>query len=353
MVRSILTSVCLLMVLFGAAGPALAVNIWVNNAANGNWADGVNNWTDGVTPATTDAWLISPTVGTAVISGGSAETVAAYMVVGQGQSGTTDLEIRDTSSLNVAGGPIYMGNGSNIDAVGEIRLRDSASLTVNGFIDMGQFPNCKNNVYASGSSSLNVPGGLFVGNNVGTIGVLDLSGNSVTSTGSVIVGQQGYATLDVSENAVLNVASNLNIGNYIAASTGIANISGGTITSDTFLVGGLGSGTLNMSAGVINVAGEFSVAGGDNFGHVQLDGGTITAAELVLNTVGTMQITGDGMMILEGADWTIEMEDYLFSGQLDATVRFDGANTVLTAVPEPASLMLLSLGGFLIRRKKA
>ena len=350
MVRRIVVSFCLCVMLLVVANPAMAANIWVNNSASGDWTDGTNNWSDGVKPTSTDAWLISPTVGTAVISGGISETVGAFMVIGQGQAGTTDLEIRDTSSLNVAGGPIFMGNGSLITAVGEIRVTDSANLTVAAFIDMGQFPDSTNNVYASGNSTMNVNGGFFIGNNTGTVGELGLSGSSVTTTPAVVVGQQGNGTLSVSDSAVLNISTDFLVGNFISAAVGQFNMSGGSVTAPYMTIGGIGSGTLDMTAGLIDIAGAVTVAESHMYGHIQLDGGTITAAGLDLSLVGTMSVTA-GTMILENIDLTSEMQAFINSGQLDATVIFDGTNTVLT--PEPASLLMLTMGSVaLLRRKK-
>jgi len=99
-------------------------------------------------------------------------------------------------------------------------------------------------------------------------------------------------------------------------------------------------------------------------GHFQLDGGTVHASDFRLNnaptdgTQGTMDITM-GKLILEG-DLTSDatLQGYIDDGYLtgyggDGSVVVNyvpGVGTEVTAIPEPAAVLLLSLGLlFLVR----
>jgi len=335
-------------VMLACAGGAWGFTAWGNYTEDNDWANAAN-WSGGLPALGNDTWVYIPANGVCRMSGTTSAQVSPYLVVAQGQVGVADIEMIDNASLEVQGN-IFMGNSAagGLAAIGEIRMTDSASLTVTGYIDMGQIGGT-NNLYASGDSTVSLPGlGAFVGNVPGTVGNVGLSGNAQMTTTQLVVGQQGTGYLSVADNAVLTISDHFLIGNYVAAAVGQVDISGGQVTAPYVTVGGVGSGTLNMTGGVMNIDGAVTVAGGDFYGHIQLDGGTIYASELNLSLVGTMSVT-NGMMVLEGDDWTSTLQGWVNTGQLDASFYFDGADTYI--VPEPVCLLLLGLGGLYLRRR--
>jgi len=117
---------------------------------------------------------------------------------------------------------------------------------------------------------------LRVGNGGSTTN-LDITGGSLTAAGA-------YIGVD-------------NIGGH-----GILNVSGGLFSTGGLQVGWVGTGTVNMTGGVIELSGNLVVPGRTGTGTVNLLGGTIYASELRLTSeLGSMNIT-TGTLILDGND---------------------------------------------------
>jgi len=234
---------------------------------------------------------------------------------------------------------------------------------------------------------------VIVGQNNGPC-TLTVTGGSITSSGHVFtVGRSpgGEGILNLSGGDVL-AAEGFIIANYL--DTGTVNMSGGTLTVQTadaskwfhhFIVGDNGTGTLNMSGGVITAknnmyisynnmgTGIVNMTGGEinvtdtiiivrsSTGEFHLDGGLVTAADLSMTANGSLDLT-NGVMILDDDD-TSAVQEYIDSGWItgyggagDVLLDYDVTNpgkTTLSAIPEPATLALLGLGGLLslLRRR--
>jgi len=107
---------------------------------------------------------------------------------------------------------------------------------------------------------------LRVGNGGSTTN-LDITGGSLTAAGA-------YIGVD-------------NIGGH-----GILNVSGGLFSTGGLQVGWVGTGTVNMTGGVIELSGNLVVPGRTGTGTVNLLGGTIYASELRLTSeLGSMNIS--------------------------------------------------------------
>lgn len=157
--------------------------------------------------------------------------------------------------------------------------------------------------------------------------------------------------------------------------TGIFNLSGGIVTVPYYdYMSCFSSGTsyLDMTGGTFDIGGSLLVGGytgsGTSNAFVNLDGGTINC-----NTIGNVYICPlwidnaldhvnitHGVMYLDGGDWSSNVAGYITAGTLtgygsadNVRYSFDGTNTEVWAAPEPASMLLLGLGGltFLKRRK--
>ncbi|HNS18909.1 MAG TPA: hypothetical protein PKH24_00340 [Sedimentisphaerales bacterium] len=138
---------------------------------------------------------------------------------------------------------------------------------------------------------------------------------------------------------------------------GILNLSGGKFATGSLQIGLEGTGTLNMTGGVIELTDNLVVPGGAGAGTVNLRGGTIRASDLYLTSdSGSIDITA-GKLILDGDD-TEAVQAWIDSGRITAYKRqgrlnlnYDVTNegrTTLTATafldPRPVDGGLVSPG---------
>ena len=111
--------------------------------------------------------------------------------------------------------------------------------------------------------------------------------------------------------------------------TGTLNMNSGSITvSDNIIIGRGGTGTVNMNGGTITATGDFTIGrGAATTGHVNLDGGIITAGNFVMRVsytaVGTMDVAG-GTLIIDG-DKLTTIQEYIDNGWITA---YDGLGTL-------------------------
>ena len=188
--------------------------------------------------------------------------------------------------------------------------------------------------------------GLWIGNR-GT-GYFDMSGGTIIAENVYLprnVPGRGYMTMS---DGSITIGQSLTLGLH-SGEYGELNMTGGTINVGTmFRCPDMGQAVLNMSGGTINVSGTFYIVRRGNSGdastagHVQLDGGTITADDFEMDPENsgrpaTMDITG-GTLIING-DKTAKINTYIANGWITAfgsggggvNVQLVGLNTVVSA----------------------
>ena len=138
--------------------------------------------------------------------------------------------------------------------------------------------------------------------------------------------ETGALTVD---GGTLTTEGVIKIGGWKESDNGTINMISGTITGgDGLWVGRRGSGTLNMTGGTITVETKL-IIGKDaiGIGHVDLDGGIITANNFVMrenaSAVGTMDVRA-GTLIING-DQLSKVQGYIDNGWITA---YDGDGTL-------------------------
>ncbi len=187
--------------------------------------------------------------------------------------------------------------------------------------------------------------GLWIGN-IGT-GYFDMSGGTITAEHVYLPRSspgKGYMTMS---DGTITTGQSFTLGLH-SGEYGELNMTGGTINVGTmFRCPDNGQAVLNMRGGTINVSGTFYIirrgsSGGTTSGHVQLDGGTITADDLEMDAqnIGrpaTMDIT-NGTLVING-DKVDRIKGYVAKGWITAfgsggsgiNVGIAGAKTVISA----------------------
>ena len=318
--KSLLVCFVTLVLVFGLTGSTFAVDILWDGSEGSSWTDPLN-WIGDAVPTNSDYGMIGdPTVTQPVIVSG--DTVSAQrVVVGMGSQGCT---------LDVTGGSI---------------TSDSVNFTIGR---------------SNGGGTLNISGGSVISNSGFVMG------NYAAVTNGIVNMTGG--TLDVHANPTadddqywLNMLV-IGDGGY-----GEFNMDGGAVTVDmdmclTYPRTGGKSGYLNMTDGTMDIGGDimlsYDKSGTSLPGAIQLDGGVITASDLLMTVNGSLDLT-DGVMVLAGDDTGViqgYIDSNLITGYDDSAnvvLNYDGTNTTISAIPEPATMVLLGLGGLLgLRRRR-
>jgi len=276
-----------------------------------------------------------------------------------------------TGSATISGGVLSTGTinvGHKLDSVGSL-------LISGGIINIGEALNTNAftiaNDGATGTATIldgiiNVSGNVNIGSDAGpdnlvpSDGILDMLG------GTINVGTEGVDLRN------FRIGHNDGVG-VVNMSDGTVNINGGLIIGSTFIqiiedpyeeIPHPGTGRLTMTGGLITIPDANSLQIGTNGSTGQLDlwGGTIMAGALEIGEPGSGGLLDvrKGTLILEG-DRTEAILGYVDAGLLTASegwellYDYDVSNvgkTTVTAIPEPATIALLGLGGLLFRRRR-
>jgi len=261
-----------------------------------------------------------------------------------------------------------------------------------------------NNCYGLllGNTTMTIQNGAYVGSKatgrigtgVGTTGVLNVeAGGTVTFNYNKYVGLK-HAYVGFEGNGTLNIAGTFHTNRYTYigfanTSTGVINAHEGTEFNSnnggnlSFFVGYDGNGTLNVDGGVFNIAGRLTLTHAwddgtgtwvwdpNSQGHIEISGGTINADHIYFDinsrslaagspeVKGTIHQTG-GEFIFFGADQALALtrvnqaidQGWWTKGADQEWYIWQDAAGTHVKVPEPATMILLGLGGLLLRRRR-
>jgi len=270
-----------LILVFGLAGSTFADNIYWDGSEGSDWTDG-NNWVGGNVPSDTDYGLIGDPAGTQPIIANGQTVSAQRVVVGQENSGCT-LDVMTGGSITSAAVNFTVGRG------------DGGGGTLN----------------ISGGDVIADAGFLIANFYTTTNGTVNMTGGTLTVHADIASGNWWMQMLTIGDGGV-----------------GTFNMEGGVVTvdEDMYLAyhrPGGNPGHLNMTGGTIDVAGTIMLSKSASVSSkIQLDGGIITAGDLLMTANGSLDLAG-GTMILDGDD-TVAIQGYIDSGLITG-YGFQGA----------------------------
>jgi autotransporter-associated beta strand protein len=282
----------------------------------------------------------------------------SWMFVGQ-DSTPSFYNLADTSATGLGISGFAQGSGT-LNPTGNLQIASWGSNR-NGSININT------------TGGVNISGGLFIANDNGCIGTMNLESGAVIvshgpgfATDNIQVGNNGgIGTLNISGGS-LDALRNFRVGNE--GGTGAINITGGSLTiggTDDMFIGrdrGTGvitqsggvvdfnhntyigngnnansntSGTYNLSAGVLNVKREFVIgregANATHTGTLNMTGGTITKTGDEKMIVG--HNNGKGFVVQSGG--TVSVNNELFVGNensgAEGTYTLSGTGTLNVA----------------------
>jgi len=287
------------------------------NAANGNLTLSQNIDNGGNELTVTDGGHTTEVDGVITDSGGLTKSGPGTLILTAGNSYTGNTVINGGTLLVTNSGAINYGGGGPTANVGEIIVGNApgnsvlnmsggdvyATDTTAPSLAIGNVAGASGFLQLS-SGTLYVSSELHIGQATNAYGAFDLTGGNVTALSWFVVGgafgnSASEGVFNMSGGNLTDNADQLSIGN-IAGAVGVANISGGTISSTAGShVGERGTGTLNVSGSAdVNFTGGTLGFGlnstATGAGTINLLGGTVTANNVANFGTGTAQLNFNG-----------------------------------------------------------
>ncbi len=209
--------------------------------------------------------------------------------IGDSPSGVGLLHISGNSTFSATNSQTFLGSEGGVgtieqDGVGSVVTFNSAALQ----FYIGSDPASTGN-YDLSAGTLNINSGdVEVGSSLGSTGNLNQTGGALISAATVIVGDEGAGTYNLSAGTG-TFKNGLTLGS-VAGSLGVVNQTGGTATisgstldlAQAYVAGGNATGSLyNLTGGILQVGGTNGIVGP---GTLALGGGTVRVIGSDLST---------------------------------------------------------------------
>jgi len=344
----------------GGAAPGAGENAGINNAGTaqvlgattafrqlelGTSGTGTIDMTAGNLDVTPGGAWVSRGTGTGTFNQSSGvTTVAGTFFIADGGAGTGIVNLSGDALLNVGGNLLPGGRGA-VGTFGTLNITDDARV-VTAFLSSADQAGVLGTINISGNGFVGVQNQISLGQGGSNITTVSDSGSISSGASHIYVGFNGSSTLTVNGSGHVSSGDSFIIGTN-NLSNGLMTMNGGTAQT----------GNGNLGGGALNIA---STAGAT--GHLQLDGGVFTVGHsLAMGAAGTLDITG-GALDLAG-NWSAAG----FAGNFPNATAYGGAGTFvadfealtsgrtrITAVPEPTAGILAGLAGLfaLARRRR-
>lgn len=186
--------------------------------------------------------------------------------------------------------------------------------------------------------------GQLVQGDGGDGGVVRIAAGGSLTTGAdwLTVGYNKNAHMIVEAGGTVNFGQHMWIG-LIGGSVGILDITGGivTVADMTGLGWSGGTGFVNVSAGLLYLGNWHSTNSIKSGSNMDITGGTVRIKGYRIDSINAMIADG-------------RITGYGFADTAHVLVNWDAQReeTVITAIPEPITLMLVGFGGLAVRRKR-
>lgn len=356
--------------------PVFAANVtW--NGGIGDWNDN-SNWDLGIPGSVDSAYVKSGeawVTGTVPLVNDIRPTTGGMIRVKAGGSLTSN---QAKIGANGGNGTLYI-EGGNYSHVG-----------ANQNFEVGKTSGKTDYVIQTGGTVTMTSGRIELGDDAGTSGIYSISGGTLRPNCTIqySIGDDAYGELNISDNANVYFDGWLQTTLGVQATgSGRINISGGTTQFERDIITGLGTAYFKVegsgSAGdYIKVDRQFKLDRGiSSTVEFVLDSGGVMPIQtgvngwggatnigfyidndttLILDTLGDIGASfGDTFILATGpvvqiAGANIVDNSALYDFELniisDYTPGYDALQ--LTIVPEPATLLLLSIGGVLLRKRR-
>ena len=239
----------------------------------------------------------------AVINTASADVTsnAPLRIAPEGDADATELQV-DDGALAIAGtNELVLGGG----VTGEV-TQNGGAVDVTGNLRFGPNGDDFGGTYQFNGGTLNVDGDIVETNEAVDAAQLHIDGGTLSVAGDILVQRfaVGNETGTTGAYAITGGQNVESTGHTAvgADGTGVLDLTGGTLTSDSARVGenGGGDGTVTVDGGTWLVTDGDLIVGEAGTGRVDLDSGMVSTQDTTLGNSGS----GDGTVEITGGTWS-------------------------------------------------
>jgi autotransporter-associated beta strand protein/T5SS/PEP-CTERM-associated repeat protein len=269
---------------------------------------------------------------TGFAQGAGSLNATGNLLVGAFDANRTGTVRVNTNGTLAVSNELFIGDGTN--SVGTFLL-ESATMTVNNKIFVGNNQGIGTLIMSGGSLTKTGGDETFVGRDNGGTGTITQTGGSVTLNHNLYLGQNSGSngTYNISGNALLNIGRDFAVGRE--SGTGTLHMTGGTIIKtgdEKFIVGhNNATGTVVQTGGTISANNELYI-GNENAGASGTYTLSGTGALHVSNEVVVGREGGTGTLNVHGGTITTTANGNLYIGRRNGTgtlAQTDGTISVI------------------------